>query len=218
MNDCQTSKYPSRLVLDILRLVAYVISRSLWFIRFIGRENIPDTSAGPFLIAANHQTYIDPVWVTLPIRRRMRFMAYDKAFEWRVVGPFIRYLGAFPVSLEVGGTLKALKESIQALHDGAILTIFPEGQREFADGRFFSFKTGVVRIAMHAGVPILPVTINGGNRIWPQGQKYPKIFRRVEIIYHPLITVVEDETLEKDEDLANWTAILEKTIASGYRP
>lgn len=213
-----TSKYPSQLVVDLLRLIAYVISKSVWFIRFSGRENIPDKSVGPFLIAANHQTYIDPVWITLPMRRRMRFMAYDKAFEWRYVGPFIRYFGAFPVSLEVGGTLKAMKEAIQALRDGAILTVFPEGAREFADGRFFTFKTGVVRIAMHAGVPILPVTINGGNHIWPQGQKYPRLFRRVEVIYHPMITVTDDPSLEKDDDLAKWTAVLEKTIASRYRP
>ncbi len=141
-------------------------------------------------------------------------MAFDRAFEWRLVGPLIKYLGAFPVSMEVGGTLKAMKEAMQALRDGAALTVFPEGAREFADGEMFPFKTGAVRIALQAGVPILPVTIRGGNRIWPQKQRYPRLFRRVEVIYHPLLHVTNDEKLEPHENLEYWTDRLKEIIAS----
>ena len=213
MKDNQTEKYPIQIVIDALRLLGYVISKSLWFIKYHGRENIPDKSSGSFLIAANHQTYADPVWIVLPMRRRIRFMAYDKAFEWRIIGPIIKYLGAFPVSMEVGGTLKAMKESMRALRDGAVLTVFPEGAREFANGEMFEFKTGAVRIALQVGVPILPVTISGGNLIWPQKQKYPKLFRRVDVTYHPLLHVAEDQTLEPHENLAHWTAILKGIIS-----
>ena len=214
MKDRKTDKYPAQIVIDVLRLIGYVISKIFWFIRYHGRENIPCKSSGSFLIAANHQTYADPVWIVLPMRRRLRFMAYDKAFEWRIVGPLIRYLGAFPVSMEVGGTLKAMKESLRALRDGAVLTVFPEGAREFADGEMFGFKTGAVRIALQAGVPILPVTISGGNRIWPQKQRYPRLFRRVEVTYHPLLHVAEDERLEIHENLDLWTAKLKEIISS----
>jgi 1-acyl-sn-glycerol-3-phosphate acyltransferase len=72
------------------------------------------------------------------------------------------------------------------------------------------FKTGAVRIAIQAGVPILPVTVRGGNNIWPQGQKYPTLFRRVEIIYHPLFYV--EDTGDRD-DLAATTARLKEIIA-----
>ena len=204
--------------MDLLRLIGYTISKTVWFIRYTGRENIPDRSVGGFLISANHQTYVDPVWVCLPMRRKLRFMAVDKAFEWRFIGPLIRYLGAFPVSMETGGTLKAMKYALRELNEGAVLTVFPEGAREFADGEFFPFKTGAVRIAMQAGVPILPVTITGGNRIWPQKQKYPRLFRRVEIVYHPLVHIVEDDKLGKDENLNKWTEKLRETIESAYRP
>ncbi len=217
MKNEKTGKYPSQIVIDALRLIGYVISKTCWFIRYKGRENIPANSSGAFLIAANHQTYADPVWIVLPMRRRMRFMAFDGAFEWRVIGPLITYLGSFPVSLEVGGTIKAMKQALRSLRDGAALTIFPEGAREFADGEMFEFKTGAVRIALQAGVPILPVTIIGGNRIWPQKQKYPRLFRRVEIIYHPLLLVAADETLEPHENLDNWTAKLKEIISSGLR-
>ncbi|MFZ1702088.1 MAG: lysophospholipid acyltransferase family protein [Pyrinomonadaceae bacterium] len=199
-----------------LRLIGYVISKIFWFIKYRGLENIPDSSDG-FLIASNHQTYIDPVWICLPMNRRLRFMAFDRAFEWRFIGPLIRYLGAFPVSLDPGGTIWAMKRSLNALRDGAALTVFPEGAREFADGKFFPFKTGVVRLAFHAGVPILPVTINGGNRIWPQKQKYPSLFRRVEIIYHPILKFDENVEMSDEERLANAMASLKNAIESEYR-
>ncbi len=202
--------------MDGLRLIGYVLSKTFWSIRYHGRENIPANSSGAFLIAANHQTYADPVWIVLPMRRRLRFMAFEGAFEWRLVGPLITYLGSFPVSLEGAGAIKAMKEALRSLRDGAVLTVFPEGGREFADGKMFDFKTGAVRIALQAGVPILPVTIVGGNRIWPQKQKYPRLFRRVEIIYHPLLHVAEDETLDPRENLENWTAKLRGVIASGF--
>jgi 1-acyl-sn-glycerol-3-phosphate acyltransferase len=211
-----TDKYPSQFVVDVLRLIGYVISKLFWFIRYHGRHNIPEKDAGGFLIAANHQTYIDPVWICLPMRRRLRFMAYDKAFEWRIVGPLIKYLGSFPVSMEVGGTLKAMKHALRALRDGAALTVFPEGGREFADGEMLPFKTGAVRIAVQAGVPILPVTITGGNRIWPRGQKYPNLFRRVEITYHPPVHFQEKDS-NQNEKLDEWTAELKRLIASGRK-
>ena len=197
--------------MDLLRLIGWVISKIFWFITYHGREHIPDRSIGGFVIAANHQTYIDPVWICLPMRRRLRFMAYDKAFEWRIIGPLIKYLGSFPVSPEVGGTLKAMKEALRALRSGAALTIFPEGGRESADGKMLPFKTGAARIALQAGVPILPVTITGGNRIWPLGQKYPHFFRRVHITYHPLMR--PDEHADH-HDLDALTARLQEMISS----
>ncbi|MEQ1643745.1 MAG: lysophospholipid acyltransferase family protein [Pyrinomonadaceae bacterium] len=204
--------------MDLLRLIAYVISKAVWFIRYRDRQNIPGKDVRSFLICANHQTYVDPVWVCLPMRRRLRFMAIENAFKWRFIGPLIRYLGAFPVSQETSGTLDAIRIALRELRHGSVLTVFPEGAREFADGKFFPFKTGAVRIAMQAGVPILPVTINGGNHIWPQTQRYPYLFRRVEIIYHPLMEIVEDPLLDKDTNLDRWTEKLKETIASSYRP
>ena len=217
VKSAETDKYPAQIVIDGLRLIAYLISKIFWFIRYHGRENIPDPSLGGFLIAANHQTYIDPVWIVIPMRRRLRFMAFDKAFEWRFIGPLISYLGAFPVSMELGGTLKAMKHALSALRGGAALTVFPEGARELADGDIFPFKTGAVRIALQAGVPILPVTISGGNDIWPQQQKYPRLFHRVEVIYHPLLRVAENADVDLHANLTNLTAELKKIISSGLK-
>lgn len=210
-------KFPAQIVVDVFRLIGYVISKSCWFIRYEGRNNIPDKSSGPILIAANHQTYIDPVWICLPMRRRIRYMAIGNAFNWPFVGKLIRYLGAFPVSAEPSGTVGAMKEALKTLRAGAVLTIFPEGARSFEDGKMIPFKTGVVRIALQAGVPVLPVTISGGNLIWPQKQKYPRLFRRVTITFHPLLNIEKEDSINLRENLEIWTAKLESIIATGRK-
>jgi 1-acyl-sn-glycerol-3-phosphate acyltransferase len=110
-------------------------------------------------------------------------MAWEKAFEWFLIGGLIRYLGAFPVNLE-RGTKQAFKEALKSLRDGATLIIFPEGEREFSDGKLLPFKPGAVKIAMTAGVPILPVTVRGAHKIWAQDMKLPRL-GKVEIFYHP---------------------------------
>lgn len=182
-------KYPSPIVVNFLRFIAHTLCKVLWRIEFRGTENIPQKLEGGLLITPNHQTYMDPVWVCLKITRNLRFMAWDKAFDWVLIGRLIRYLGAFPVSLaNRRKAIKASRKAIQVLRQGAALIIFPEGEREFADGRMLDFKPGAVRIAFEADVPILPVTIRGGHRVWSQEMKFPR-FGKVEIIYHPVLRV-----------------------------
>ncbi|MEZ5425766.1 MAG: lysophospholipid acyltransferase family protein [Pyrinomonadaceae bacterium] len=168
-----------------------------WRIKFRGIENIPKDLKGGLLIAPNHQTYLDPVWVCLKVKRNLRFMAWDEAFSWFLIGRLIHYLGAFPVGFNRKDFIKASRTALKALQEGATLVIFPEGEREFSDGRLLPFKAGAVRMAMDAEVPILPVTIRGGNRVWAQGMKFPRL-GKVEIIYHPLINIpkpVEDREI-----------------------
>lgn len=141
-------------------------------------------------MVANHQTYFDPFWICIKINRTLRFIAWDKAFDWFLIGWMIRKLGAFPVSLERGGTLGASKRALKVLRQGATLVIFPEASREFSDGEFLEFKTGAVRLAIEARVPILPVTVCGGNHVWAQDMKFPKL-HKVKIIYHPLFKTPE---------------------------
>ncbi len=201
--------------MDVLRLIGYSISKAAWFLRYQGRENIPSNDSPPFLIVSNHQTYVDPVWICLPLRRRVRYMAFGDAFGWPIVGKLIRYLGAFPVAMNKSGILAAMKESIRTLREGAVLVVFPEGAREFADGKFLEFKSGAVKIAAQAKVPILPVTIAGGNRIWPQKQKYPRVFRRVTIKYHPLVNFVREGPPLSDDELELWTEKIREIITGG---
>jgi 1-acyl-sn-glycerol-3-phosphate acyltransferase len=145
-------------------------------------ENVPAT--GGVIIAANHQTYLDPFWLGGPVPLYSRFLAWDKVFDWPVAGKLMRLLGAWPLQVQKGDR-RAIRRSLQWLRGGGALVIFPEGGRSFSDGRMQEFKVGAARLALEAGVPVLPITIRGGHRVWPRDRRWPRL-GRVEIIYHPL--------------------------------
>jgi len=180
--------YPRMLpqwVIEICRPIVRTVCRVLWRARWIDTQNIP--AKGGLIIAANHQTYVDPFWVSCPVIRPVRYLAWDAAFNWPIAGWCIRMLGAWPLQLE-GSDPKPIRRSIQWLSEGGVVVIFPEGGRGNPDGTMRKFKPGAVRMALEAGVPILPVTIRGGDKVWPPENRIPRL-GRVEIIYHPIFTI-----------------------------
>lgn len=206
-------KYPSAIVVDFVRLTVFVMSKILWRLEYIGKENIPQNSKRGLLIVANHQTYFDPFWIAVPVKRKLRFMAWDAAFQWFLIGRLIRYLGAFPVNLE-RGSLQSYRQAVKFLRAGANLFIFPEGAREFSDGKLLAFKSGAVKIALQADVPILPVTVSGANKIWAQDMKFPRP-GKVKIIFHPLIKVTKTAAQDEEKYIAYLNNLLIKTVESG---
>ena len=161
-----------------------LISRAVWRISFRGTEHIPPASEGGLIVASNHQTYIDPFWVSIPVRRPIRFLAWSEPFKNRTLGRVMDWLGAWPLQID-RSDLRAYRRSLRWLRAGGALVIFPEGVRATADGAMTSFKPGAIRLALEADVPVLPVTIRGGNRAWPRGRKWPRP-ARIEIVYHPV--------------------------------
>jgi 1-acyl-sn-glycerol-3-phosphate acyltransferase len=179
-------------MIDVIRPVGRTLSKLLWRIKYSGLENVPQS--GGFIIAANHQTYLDPFWIGFPISRPMRFLAWNKIFEWPVVGKFTGMFGAWPLEVE-GSDPAAIRRALQWLKGGGGVVIFPEGGRGMPDGSMVRFKPGAVRMALEANVPILPVTIRGAHRVWPKTKKFPR-FKRVEIIYHPLLQLEPQDGAE----------------------
>ena len=198
--------------LEALRPLVHRSSQILWRARFIGTENIP--RHGPLIIVANHQTYFDPFWISVPIKRPVRYLAWDEAFNWPVAGRLMAWLGAWPLQLE-GKDPTPIRRSLQWLRDGGALMIFPEGGRGLPDGTLTKFKMGAVRIALEAGVPILPVTIRGAHRVWPKGQRLPR-FTPVEIVYHPLHKVAlqpgEDARQCARREINHLAAVIESAL------
>ena len=176
-------------MIEFLRPIVRLVSRVSWKLEHIGVEHIP--KEGGVIIASNHQSYLDPFWLSLPVRRPVRYLAWSEAFSWPVVGKVMRFLGAWPLQVK-GSDPGAIRRTLQWLRTGGAVVIFPEGGRGKADGDMIRFKGGAIRIALEAGVPILPVTIRGGNRIWPSGQRLPR-FGKVEVIYHPLHEVNQSD-------------------------
>jgi 1-acyl-sn-glycerol-3-phosphate acyltransferase len=168
--------------LEIIRPIVGAVSKVAWKIEFSGVENIPQD--GGVIVAANHQTYIDPFWISLPIKRPTRYLAWSAAFRWPIVGQCLIWLGAWPLALE-GSDPAAIRRSLQWLREGGAVVIFPEGGRSTVTGGLERFKAGAIRLALEANVPILPVTIRGGNKVWPRGWRFPRP-GKVVITYHPL--------------------------------
>lgn len=170
-------------LIDALKPAILGLSRALWRISFRGVEHVP--AEGGLIIASNHQTYVDPFWVGSRVRRPVRFLAWNEAFKWPLMGKALGLLGAWPIVLDRGSPT-AHRRSLRWLRSGGAVMIFPEGQRAFADGEMSRFKAGAVRLALEAGVPILPVTIRGGQRVWPRGRSLPRT-GRVEVVFHPAL-------------------------------
>jgi len=219
MTDSETYRVADDMSFVIAVLTPFVLwlCRLLFRIKFHGVENIPLN--GPCIITPNHVTFADPIWITIPLKRRVHYMAWDKMFKIPVLGFLMRAFGAFPVKLE-GADASAQREALTHLKRGVALVIFPEGGRA-KTGRIESFKMGAFRLALTQGIPIVPVTIEGGYEIWPVGKWLPRP-GKLTITYHPLVEVerVQEGTtrLELKEKAKALALKTHDTVASALDP
>lgn len=174
-----------RFLIAVLSPFVRWFCRLLFKIEFHGVENIP--RAGACIITPNHVTYADPIWITIPVRRRVYYMAWDKPFRIPVLGQMMRIFGAFPVNLDVAADASAQREAIELLRKGRALVMFPEGGRT-RTGKLMPFKMGAFRLALAHGIPIVPISIKGAGTIWPVGQMLPRP-GKLTVTYHPPIDV-----------------------------
>jgi 1-acyl-sn-glycerol-3-phosphate acyltransferase len=138
--------------------------------RVTGRQNVP--ARGGVLLAPNHISDIDPPVVNLSLFRPLWFMAKSELFDIRLLGPLIRFSQAFPV--ERGGADRAaLRRAGQLLENGQAVVVFPEG-RLSQSGELQPLLPGVTMLALHAGVPIVPVGLHGSNNVLPFGEVVPR--------------------------------------------
>ncbi|MGH7314482.1 MAG: lysophospholipid acyltransferase family protein [Candidatus Rokuibacteriota bacterium] len=194
-------------VLDLFRPLLRALARLYFGLDLHGIDNIPAT--GAVLITPNHQTFADPPLVSIPVRRPVHYMAWDRLFEVPLFGRLIRRLRAFPVDIDSADP-RATREAVRLLHAGAAVMIFPEAGRSL-DGRVGRFKPGAFRLAVAVGVPVLPVTIVGGHEAWPPGRLLPRR-TRITITYHPLER--SDPSLDPREAARQLAARTQQAIVS----
>lgn len=171
-------------VIDCFRLFAWLLAKAYVALSLRGAQHIPRT--GPVIIASNHVSYADPMLITIPVRRRLYYMAWRRLFDVPLLGWLIRRLRAFPVEIESADP-RATREVVRLLQAGEAVLIFPEGGRTH-DGRLQRFKPGAFRLACSVGAPVLPVTIVGGHESWPPSRLFPRP-GRITVTYHPVETV-----------------------------
>lgn len=140
----------------ILRGVVVTFLRIFYSIRFEGKENCP--KEGGYVYASNHRSYMDPVLITLGVKRPFAYMAKEELFKQNIFFTgLIKMMGAFPVERGKGDT-SVIDTSIEKLKKGKNLVIFPEGTRSY-DGKVGRGKTGVALIAAKAERDVVPVGI-----------------------------------------------------------
>lgn len=160
---------PLRLWYDVLRVVCRLAAILVFRIRCRGREHVPASGGG--LVLSNHQSHLDPVLVGLATDRRLNYLARDTLFKFAPFRWLINSLDAIPLDRE-GLGLGGLKETLKRLKRGELVLIFPEGTRT-RDGEVGTLKPGFCALARRAGVPLLPVAIDGAFDSWPRSQMLP---------------------------------------------
>ncbi len=174
-----------------------------WLIKFIlgpilkaifrpwvhGEEHVPEEGAAIF--ASNHLSFSDSIFLPLMVSRRITFLAKADYFtgegiKGRLTAAFFKGVGQLPVDRSGGkASDAALRSGLKVLNRGDLLGLYPEGTRS-PDGRLYKGKTGVARMALEAGVPVLPVAMIDTDKAQPTGQVIPKIMRVGVKIGQPL--------------------------------
>lgn len=150
------------------------------FLRLIGRprieglEHLPRT--GPVILASNHLAVVDSLYLPLTVPRRITFLAKSEYFttpgvKGRLNKFFYSASGQVPIDRAGGEAAQAaLRTAKRVLEDGKVLGLYPEGTRS-PDGRLYKGKTGLARIALETGVPVIPVAMIGTDVMNPIGSK-----------------------------------------------
>jgi 1-acyl-sn-glycerol-3-phosphate acyltransferase len=154
---------------------------TLWRVQVVGRENIP--ASGPVILAPNHTSFCDSFFLPLVLRRRVTFVAKAEYFDKWKTAWFFRAAGQIPMQREGGSASeRALAAARDVLNGGGVLGIYPEGTRS-PDGRLYRGHTGVARLGLQCGAPIIPVGITGTTDVQPIGSNMMRPFKRVAITF-----------------------------------
>jgi 1-acyl-sn-glycerol-3-phosphate acyltransferase len=157
--------------------------------RVSGAEHIPEE--GPAILASNHLSYADWLFMPLTLPRRVTFVAKAEYFNSPGIKGWIQkrfFSGAGQVPIDRSGASAAegaLSAAKRILDEGDLFGIYPEGTRSH-DGRLYRGKTGVARLALETGVPVIPVAVVGTDVVAPPGKKFGTITRPVVHFGKPL--------------------------------
>jgi len=139
-----------------------------------GLEHVPDS--GPAILASNHLAVADSFYLPLVVRRRITFLAKSEYFtgtglKGRLTAWFYTVAGQVPIDrADADAAQAALTTAQRLLDDGKLLGMYPEGTRS-PDGRLYKGKTGLARLALETGVPVIPVAMIGTDVVNPPGSK-----------------------------------------------
>ncbi|UPO77934.1 lysophospholipid acyltransferase family protein [Arthrobacter sp. Helios] len=154
-----------------------------------GMDNVPAT--GPAILVSNHLSFSDSIFLPLAVPRPVSFLAKSEYFtgkglKGKLTAMFFRLTNQLPIDRSGGAASEAaLRAGVKVLEGGNLLGIYPEGTRS-PDGRLYRGKTGVAKMALQTGVPVIPVAMIGTDKVQPIGRRIPNIRRIGIIVGEPL--------------------------------
>jgi 1-acyl-sn-glycerol-3-phosphate acyltransferase len=170
----------------IVKWILTPILRLLFKVKVEGVENVP--ADGPLIIASNHVSFSDSIFLPLVLKRRITFVAKAEYFDdWKTAW-FFRAVGQIPIRREGGdASQRALDTASEVLDGGGVFGIYPEGTRS-PDGRLYKGHTGIARLALKNKTPIVPVAMIGTREAQPIGQVKPNFFSPITIRFGKPLT------------------------------
>ena len=162
------------------------ILRFFYRVKVEGLEHLPEK--GPVILASNHVSFCDSIFLPMVLRRRVTFVAKAEYFDDPKTAWFFRAVGQIPIRRD-GGTASAgaLAAARDVLDSGGVFGIYPEGTRS-PDGRLYRGHTGVARLGLQCRAPIVPVAMVGTREAQPIGQVVPNLFVPITIrLGRPLV-------------------------------
>jgi 1-acyl-sn-glycerol-3-phosphate acyltransferase len=166
----------------------------------VGLQHVPKD--GPVILASNHLSFIDSIFLPLVVDRPVVFLAKSEYFTGKglkgwATRVFFQASGQLPIDRSGGKASEAsLLTGLRVLSEGRILGIYPEGTRS-PDGRLYRGRTGVARMVLESGAPVIPVAMIGTEHVMPIGTRLPKV-RRIGIILGEPLDFSRFEGLEGD--------------------
>ncbi len=154
-----------------------------------GMNNVPET--GPAVLVSNHLSFSDSIFLPLAVPRPVSFLAKSEYFtgkglKGKLTAAFFRLTNQLPMDRSGGAaSASSLSAGVDVLENGGLLGIYPEGTRS-PDGRLYRGKTGVAKLVLKTGVPVIPVAMIGTDKVQPIGRKIPNIRRIGIIVGEPL--------------------------------
>ena len=167
------------------KLTVKIIVKVIFLVKVEGVENIP--KAGGVMFASNHLSFFDPPTVAAVSPRYVHFLAKEELFKGPIISAILNWMLAFPVKRGASDR-QAIRKSIETLTSGNVLLIFPEGTRK-TGGSLVKIERGIGLIALKAGVPIVPIYVQG---------KY-KLFRSVTIKFGKPFYVAQNSISDQNK-------------------
>ena len=180
----------------VLKAILSPVLRFFFNVKVEGAENIP--ADGPVIMASNHISFCDSIFLPLVLKRRITFVAKAEYFDDPKTAWFFRAVGQIPIRREGGSaSQRALETARGVLESGGTFGIYPEGTRS-PDGKLYKGHTGIARLALQTKAPIVPVAMIGTREAQPIGQVMPKLFMPITISFGRALTY--DDLTDRVDD------------------